>query len=74
MIVLNAYEIDDDRYGLPTWEITDPMDHYNPPDILDEDEFGDWINDPEVRRIFDIRIFTLAAYYTALAREYANVD
>lgn len=67
MIVLNAYEIDD--AVAPYWEVYDG-EQTTPPDILTEDEFGEWINDPYTRQNYDVRVFTIQSYYEALAGEW----
>lgn len=71
MIVLNAYEIDN-AFG-PYWEVYD-NDLSTPPDVLTEEEFGEWVNDPYTRHNYDVRVFTLQSYYEGLFEEYQNVD
>ena len=71
MIVLNAYEIDD-HYD-PYWEVYD-VNSTLPPDILTEDEFGEWINSDYCRQNYDVHVFTLQSYYEGLFEESKHVD
>jgi hypothetical protein len=69
-IVLNAYEIE--SHDDSCWEVYEDTNIVGP-DVYTNDEFGEWLNDPYTRENYDVRVFTLDAYYEALAGEY-NVD
>jgi hypothetical protein len=74
-IELAAYQIEDPSYHsdrFPYWEVYD--NSIDPPDILTEDEFGEWINDPYTRHNYDVHVFTLQSYYEGLFEESKHVD